>query len=101
MALVFSDASFRDVDGETSFGFAIWVDGVWVHAGSREGPKVSSPKEAEAWTILCALKEAGIWCFRKIHLLSNVLEVIRAITGSMDWFIHPIWLDIRELRSPF
>ena len=41
MAQVFSDAS---VDGKTRFGFAIWVDGAWVYAGQREGPKVSSPR---------------------------------------------------------
>ncbi|XXG73240.1 hypothetical protein AAC387_Pa07g2192 [Persea americana] len=81
MAQAFSDASFRVVDGKTGFGFAIWVDGVCVHAKSCEDPKVSSPKEAEAKAILYALKEASIRGFCKIHLLLDALEVIGAING--------------------
>ena len=63
MARVFLDASFRAVDGKTGLGFAIFVDGVWVHAGSCEGPKISSPIEDEVRAILCKLKEASIQGF--------------------------------------
>lgn len=59
MAQVFLDASFSVEDDKTGFGFPI-VDGVWIHAGSHEGFKVSSPKEVAARAILWALRKASI-----------------------------------------
>ena len=98
---MFWDASFRAVDGKAGFGFVIWFDGFWIHARSTNRSKLSSSKEAEVRAILFAMKEARSWGFRKIHLLSDALEVIRAINGLMDWAIQPILRDINELRSKF
>lgn len=75
---MFSDASFRANDGKAGLDFAISFNGVWVHTSSCDGAKVSSSKEAEARAILCVLKEARLWGFRKIHLLFDAGEVIRA-----------------------
>lgn len=52
-AQVFSNATFRAMDGKASFGFAIWFDGCWVHARSINGAKVTSLKEDETRDILC------------------------------------------------
>lgn len=38
--LVFSNASFKVEDGKSSFDFAIWFNGFWVHAISLDEPKV-------------------------------------------------------------
>ena len=70
-AHVFSNAPFRAIDGKGSFGFAIWFDSSWDHAGSANGSKVSSSKEAEARAVHFAMKEARSRGFRKIHLLSD------------------------------
>ncbi|XXG62554.1 hypothetical protein AAC387_Pa05g0888 [Persea americana] len=71
MAQVFLDASFSAVDGKAGFHFVIWFDSSWDHAGSANGSKVSSSKEAEARAVHFAMKEARSRGFRKIHLLSD------------------------------
>ena len=71
MAQVFLDASFSAVDGKAGFHFGIWFDSSWDHAGSANGSKVSSSKEAEARAVHFAMKEARSRGFRKIHLLSD------------------------------
>ena len=47
LAVIFSDAAFRKIDGKAGFGFAIWFNGSFVVAGSLDRLKVSSSKEAE------------------------------------------------------
>lgn len=46
VASVCTDATFRALDGKSTFGFVIWFYGTFVHAGSMEGPNVSTAKEA-------------------------------------------------------
>ncbi|XXG86447.1 hypothetical protein AAC387_Pa11g1342 [Persea americana] len=100
-AQVFTDASFRAANRKAGFGYAIWFDGSWVHAGFVDGFKINTPKEAEARAILHMLKEATSQGFSKIQLLSNACEGILAINGLMDWSIHPILLDIKDFNSKF
>lgn len=35
--------------------------------------------------------------FQNIHVFSNALEIIRAINGSLDWTIHSILIDTKEI----
>ena len=58
-------------------------------------------KKPEAWAILTALKEASSSRLCKSHLLSDALQVICSINGSLDWSIHPILLDIKDLSVGF
>lgn len=45
--------------------------------------------------------EARLRGLHKIHRLSDAGEVIRAINGLMDWSIHHILLDIKDMSSEF
>ena len=44
--------------------------------------------------ILSAVIEAKAMGFSKVHILTDALEVVRAIKGNSDWFIDPILQDI-------
>ena len=55
-----------------------------IATGSLDGSKVSSSKEAKVRAILLALSEAKMRGFPKVHLLSDALEVVRAINGNPD-----------------
>lgn len=69
--------------------------------GSLDGSKVSSSKEVEARVILVALSEAKMRGFPKAHLISDALEVVRAINGTRTGLLTPILQDISSLATSF
>lgn len=44
-------------------------------------------------------KEAKAHRFHKLHVSSNALALIQAINGSLDWTIHSILTDIKEIYA--
>ena len=56
--IIFSDAAFKAKEGFASFDFVMMLNDVIVDTGAIQGPKVVSSKEAEARTVLAALKKA-------------------------------------------
>lgn len=64
-----------------------------------DDPKVTSYKEIEVRAILAIVFEVRARDFSRVHVLSDALEVVRAIHGSFDWFIDPVLHDIESLAS--
>lgn len=58
-------------------------------------------KEAEARNRWSALIEVKVRCFWRAHILSDALEVVRAINGHKNWSIGPILLDISFISKSF
>ncbi|KAJ8633095.1 hypothetical protein MRB53_026431 [Persea americana] len=77
--MIFSDVAFSKLDDKAGYGFAIWLNGSFVAVGSLDGSKVSSSKVVKSMDILSVLIEAKPRGFSKVHILTDGLEVVRAI----------------------
>lgn len=73
-----------------------------VVARAYSGDGMNSAKEANTYMIFCALKRAKELVYiLKVQVLSNALEVVRALNGEDDWTIKGLIDDIYNFSSTF
>lgn len=69
-------------------------NGSFVHAGTIQGPHFSSPKKGEETRAILLILSKLDMGLPKVHLLSDVLEVVMAVNGKSDWAIEPILVTL-------
>lgn len=70
-------------------------------AGAIKGHRRASAKEAEACVILYTLKKVKELELSKIHILLNVLCVVKGIQVKKYWSIKPVVQDILDVAYTF
>ena len=82
--VIFTDAPYHCKHGQSSFGSIFMLNNVLIYAGGHYGPKLNSPKAAEAMTIRFALRNLPVGVFSRVVLFSDAKEVLDTINGQMD-----------------
>lgn len=85
--VILSDAPFTKCDGKTSYEFCMTFNDKLVVAGAYRADGRNSAKEAEMCAIFCSLKRAKGLGILKAQVLSDTLEVVKALNGENDWSI--------------
>lgn len=92
--LIYSDATFKASDGKVAFGYVMVLRVVILDADACQGSKAASSKEAETRAILVDLRKGKGKCFNRVHMVSDVKDVVQLLNEDDNWRISPTILDI-------
>lgn len=85
-------------DDSNALGYVIFYKNSVIYVGVAWGCSISSTKKVETRAIILGMKKANHHILNKIHILSNALEVFKAIEVI---FLRNLIQDIMDLSKCF